>query len=228
MRPVDTGDHPKDSPFRKYPEAKPYLIERIGPYCSYCERKIPSSSLAVEHEKPKKHNPALELDWNNFLLACVNCNSTKGQKNVNLEDYFWPDKDNTFSAFVYLEDGRIDVSNELDDEHQYSRTKNTINLLGLAKYDLKEDAPRYLWRDRLDAFGQAKFVYSQLKRFKNKSRIKKYIQHFVIPYGHWSIFMKVFKNNPELKRLLIEETSGTCQQCFDADGNPNPRPGGNL
>jgi hypothetical protein len=42
------------------------------------------ASLAVEHVLPKKPEgvteiiKSRELDWENFLLACTNCNSTKG------------------------------------------------------------------------------------------------------------------------------------------------------
>ena len=36
MRPVDKGKAP-DAEFEKYQDAEPYLEERLGPYCSFCE-----------------------------------------------------------------------------------------------------------------------------------------------------------------------------------------------
>ena len=36
-----------------YAQAKPDLINRMGHYCSFCERRI-STNFAVEHIQPKK------------------------------------------------------------------------------------------------------------------------------------------------------------------------------
>ena len=52
MRPVFKGENPKDTNnndiiFTEYARSRRYLIDRIGEYCSYCERKI-EASLAVE------------------------------------------------------------------------------------------------------------------------------------------------------------------------------------
>lgn len=92
MRPVDKGAAP--AVYTRYQDAGPDLQVRIGDYCNYCERQI-ETNLAVEHVRPKSHVAALRTDWTNFLLACVNCNSSKGDTPVNLPDYFWPDADNT-------------------------------------------------------------------------------------------------------------------------------------
>jgi 5-methylcytosine-specific restriction endonuclease McrA len=86
MRGVDKGNvHASEGEvafaFLRYSDAKPYLEKRIGRYCSYCERFIPVS-LAVEHKLPKSIHPDLEWRWENFLLACANCNSAKKDKNV--------------------------------------------------------------------------------------------------------------------------------------------------
>src|SRR4051794_33999120 len=99
MRPVNKGDPPKDASgnavvFSEYKLARPHLIAVIGEYCSYCGMKL-VSGLAVEHVLPKSKHPTLENSWENFLLACPNCNSTKGDEDINIEDYHWPDKHNT-------------------------------------------------------------------------------------------------------------------------------------
>jgi uncharacterized protein (TIGR02646 family) len=117
MRPIIRGDIPKDEntgepiKFNAYQDAKNYLIKNIGSYCSYCEQKI-NNALAVEHIKPKKHNRDLELSWHNFLLACINCNSIKSDTQINLTDYFWCDRDNTFLAFIYI-DGLVQINDQL-------------------------------------------------------------------------------------------------------------------
>jgi hypothetical protein len=55
MRPIERGISPVQS-FKDYYEASPYLIDRLGNYCSHCERKI-ETHLAVEHVLPKKPVP---------------------------------------------------------------------------------------------------------------------------------------------------------------------------
>ena len=140
MRPVVRGDYPKDEKginiqFVKYAQARGELIKRMGEFCSYCEMHL-DSSLAVEHVQPKKPDGALTemedraLDWNNFLLACTNCNSTKGNTDVILEDYFWPDRDNTFHLFRYSEGGVIFPAIHLSDTEKLKANK-TILLTGL-------------------------------------------------------------------------------------------------
>ena len=64
MRPVNRGAWPTDAagtniPYAHYSEARDDLISRIGDYCSYCEVCL-HSSIAVEHVRPKKPQPALE------------------------------------------------------------------------------------------------------------------------------------------------------------------------
>ncbi len=66
MRPIVKGANPTDENgveiiFTKYARARRYLIDRIGEYCSYCERKI-EANLAVEHVQPKDTNPDLLLE----------------------------------------------------------------------------------------------------------------------------------------------------------------------
>lgn len=50
MRPVERGSAPQA--YTKYEDAIGDLEERLGIYCSYCERRLPVS-LAVEHVVPK-------------------------------------------------------------------------------------------------------------------------------------------------------------------------------
>lgn len=105
MRPVRRGPSPIQGDFNTYDDAKPYLISRLGSYCRYCERLI-ATMLAVEHIQPKELYPAVEGRWENFLLSCVNCNSTKKHRDVTLSEILLPDRDNTSAAFAYTEDGR--------------------------------------------------------------------------------------------------------------------------
>ena len=99
MRPVNKGK----SPYQKindYSEALPYLEKRLGGYCSYCEFPI-KHVPEVEHIASKA-NGGDRTDWNNLLLGCKYCNTRKGKK-TSLEDvdeYIWPDRDNTALAYT--------------------------------------------------------------------------------------------------------------------------------
>lgn len=108
MRPVQRGASPRTTDFAQYSDAKADLVSHLGPYCSYCERRIPTN-LAVEHIQPKGLPAYLPLAgrWDNFLLGCVNCNSSKLNKDVVLTDVLLPDRDNTFAALTYSADGTI-------------------------------------------------------------------------------------------------------------------------
>lgn len=91
MRPVTRGPRPLNpdgtpKTYATYGAARRDLIECMGQYCSYCNQKLPAS-LAIEHVQPKALVPALRLEWDNFLLGCTNCNSTKSDNPVDLRDF---------------------------------------------------------------------------------------------------------------------------------------------
>ena len=144
LRPVRRGNSPQANDYEDYKDAKTDLISRIGSgwlngrqiaaYCSFCERKV-DTMLAVEHIEPKDGpfgKPALIGRWSNFLLACVNCNSTKSAKQVVFADLYLPDRDNTFTAFQYLVDGNI-IPHPTLNTHQKNIAQSTLALVGLDK-----------------------------------------------------------------------------------------------
>lgn len=177
MRPVVRGDKPKNKEGKvfaptRYQEFRAYLIERIGTYCSYCERSL-SHNIAVEHIRPKDSNPHLEKEWGNLLLACVNCNSTKKDKPINLIEYCWPDKDNTGRAFVYSSAGRIQINTSLSEE-QRNMALNMIELVGLDKepsdsVDVNPEQKDRRWRERRDTWIAAERCLEKLKKITIKT-----------------------------------------------------------
>ena len=56
MRPVDRGPQPVGVIVRDYEDWRPYLILRLGSYCSYCELPL-TSPVPVEHKIPKDQQP---------------------------------------------------------------------------------------------------------------------------------------------------------------------------
>jgi hypothetical protein len=59
-----------------YKQAAKFLLQNIGPFCSYCDSPL-SGNVDVEHVAPKAGYPYFSVDWNNLVLACTACNSYK-------------------------------------------------------------------------------------------------------------------------------------------------------
>ncbi|MEA5467711.1 HNH endonuclease [Spirulina sp. 06S082] len=231
MRPILKGERPLDSEgnskvFKQYQDARGDLIDRLGQYCSYCEMKIPTA-LAVEHIQPKKIYPELELEWNNFLLACPNCNSTKKDKDISLEDCYWPHIDNTFRAFLYLKGGLIHLNPILTQEEQ-QKARTTIELVGLQK-ESKSDKTRSDRRlsNRRETWDIAERSLRNLQA-NNTLGMRELIVSTMETSGFWSVWMTVFKDDPDMLNRFIAAFPGTCQECFDSLGKPVPRPRGRL
>ena len=231
MRPITRGATPRDEKgepkqFSKHNRARKDLIDRLGEYCSYCGTQMPAS-LAVEHIRPRVSNPDLELQWDNFLLACANCNSTKGHKDVVMDEYFWPDRDNTFRAFVYTEDGLIKVNPSLSDAER-DRAQNTIGLTGLNRTPANDSsASNRRWRNRLCAWTMATEARHDLAE-QDTDFFRRSIVRNAVTRGFWSVWMTVFADDQDMLRRLIDAFPGTCKDCFDDECHPTHRPSGAL
>ena len=111
MRPVDKGESPYNT-IKKYQDALPYLGEKIGYYCSYCEFPI-KHVPEVEHVVSKSKGGDI-TDWKNLLLGCKYCNARKSANTTpeNDDDFLWPDVNNTAIAYLY-ENGYPKVNEQL-------------------------------------------------------------------------------------------------------------------
>ena len=233
MRPVVRGDCPQDGNgadirFSEYANARGDMIIRLGEYCSYCEMQL-DASLAIEHIKPKQPpgasvvRPERALAWNNFLLACTNCNSTKGNTEVNLDDCLWPDRDNTFMALKYAEGGLVSsVPGIMQD-----KANRLISLVGLDKTPDTSTASDRRWQNRRETWDMATRAMENLASCNN-SYMKDQIVETAQAKGFWSTWMTVFKDDPDMLRRFIEAFPGTDTDCFDAAHGyvPIARPGG--
>jgi len=223
MRPVIRGDHPvKDDGtavvFKAYAEARSELIKRIGECCSFCEMHL-DSSLAVEHVQPKKPPGATtndvdrELRWDNFLLACTNCNSTKSNTDVVLDDYLWPDKDNTFLAITYKPGGLVEATAGISEK----QAQNLIELVGLHKVptdsEQSKEASDRRWNNRREAWDIATMSKENLAQLDNPIMRKQIVMQI---QGYWSIWMTIFKDDPDMIERIIDRVAGTAKHCFDA------------
>lgn len=238
MRPVRRDASPQSTDFADYKDAKPYLISRLGPYCSYCERKI-VTMLAVEHLQPKglASYTHLEGRWENFLLACVNCNSKKRSKNVIFAQLFFPDRDNTFLAFTYLPDGTIEPSAQACSFGQKSIADATLSLTGL-------DEPISIATDengkqiaidrvaqRMEAWAKAQETKADIDADPGNEIVRKYAVRLAMETGFFSIWMTVFHSDIDIRLRLINAFPGTQESgSFDLATagplHPAPNPDG--
>lgn len=230
MRPITRGDSPQPDDFDNYRDAFGPLLGRLGPYCSFCERRI-VTQLAVEHIQPKDENlyPELEGCWDNYLLACVNCNSTKGHKDVRPAMFYLPDRDNTLAAFTYLPDGSIQPSQAAD-----RMAMDTLSLTGLEKAarEVFDENGKLVASDRIgqrmEAWLTARRAQDRLARNPNEE-LKETIVELALKEGFFTVWMIVFESVPEMKRRLIAAFPGTAQDCFGANTNLiSPRPANGL
>ncbi|WP_089726740.1 HNH endonuclease [Candidatus Thiosymbion oneisti] len=234
MRPVRRGRSPRPNDFEPYPDAKPALISRLGGYCSYCERRI-ATNLAVEHIQPKNLPAYIHLEgrWENFLLGCVNCNSTKSDKDVLLDHILLPDRDNTFLAFTYSPDGTVSPSAAAARHGITRQAEDTLALTGLDKrisavFD--ENGKRVSIdrvSQRLEVWAVAEEASADLSNQPDNKDIRRIIVQAALGYGFFSIWMTIFKDDSDMRNRLIDAFPGTRESgCFDpADVRPvSPAP----
>ena len=230
MRPVDRGAPPSLA-FSKYQDAAPLLINKIGCYCSYCERQI-ETHLAVEHIQPKSLNPNLLLDWNNFLLGCVHCNSSKGDTSINLDDFLWPDTDNTMLGFQYHVGGLVFPSSALPNLIE-KKARAMIVLVGLDKDPGNPDNSRLpsksdqRWLHRKETWEKAQKAKRDLQR-SDSNTVREWIVETAISRGGFSIWFTILGDDEDMRLRLINAFIGTATNCFDQNGLCIHRPGGMI
>lgn len=227
MRPVDKGAAP--AAYGRYQDAGPDLQARIGDYCSYCERQI-ETHLAVEHVRPKSLVPGLETDWSNFLLACVNCNSCKGDAAVNLPDYLWPDVDNTLSAFAYIRGGLVEPRPTVA-PNLLGTAQATIRLTGLDRHPgnpgREPSGVDRRWLRRQQAWQKAEWCRLKLAE-QDTVQTRQLIVEVATGRGEFSIWWTVFAGDVDMRRRLRDGFLGTHTASFDANEDVVARVGGQL
>jgi hypothetical protein len=228
LRPVDRGTAPRT--YNAYGDAIDDLRGRLGPYCSYCERRIPVS-LAVEHISPKKLDPALRNSWDNFLLACANCNSAKGEKPTQGIECLWPDRDNTLSALSYTDGGFVSLHPALD-PNLHNHAQNLLGLVELQRHGaIPGNTPARgdrRWLDREQTFSLALKCKQDFDSLELTARpaYQELLLQAALAWGFFSCWLTVFQDHAEICTRLIAAMSGTAVDSFDGDGRPTPRPGG--
>jgi len=238
MRPIRRGTSPIAFDFEDYKDAKPDLVARLGSYCSFCERRI-ATNLAVEHVQPKGLAAYSHLigRWENFLLACVNCNSSKLVKDVKVANLLLPDRDNTFAALQYLRDGSIEASPSAVAAGLVKIVSDTLALTGLDKAALNSpDANgRQVALDRVRQRMEAWLIADESRADLTADPLNLGLQRAIVNVatatGFFSIWMTVFQGEPSMLGRLIDAFDGTrASGCFEAMTglavSPAPNPDG--
>jgi uncharacterized protein (TIGR02646 family) len=228
MRPVVRGAAPRI--YTAYGQAIGDLEERLGMYCSYCERRLPTS-LAVEHVVPKSVEPELETTWENFLLGCTNCNSVKLARPTNKNDFLWPDIDNTLVALSYSVGGFVEVNSGLTQELR-RKARKLVDLIGLDRHGASghpRPAPRdKRWQQRIDAWDAAILARTRLGELNDAPAAQELVLIVAEAYGFFSVWMTVFESHRAIRQGLVERFKGTARDCFDAAFRTKTRPAGRL
>ncbi|MCE1185341.1 MAG: HNH endonuclease [Rhodocyclales bacterium] len=223
MRPIRRGPSPIAGDFSPYTQAQAHLVTQLGPYCSYCERRV-ATQLAVEHIQPKGLPAYAHLigRWDNYLLACVNCNACKKDKDVVLSDILLPDRDNTSVAFSYQPDGKILPSTQCTQSGMAQHARNTLALTGLDKPSTTHLDPnsRYVALDRvsqrMEAWMVAEEARADIEASPGNNAVRRSAIRTAQGYGFFSIWMTVFQHDPDMRKRLIQAFPGTQDSgCFD-------------
>ncbi len=211
--------HTIQEDYPKYGDAKLPLVGNIGRYCSYCEGYEKIHSLEVEHLMAKSKGGSFTA-WDNFLLCCKVCNTTKGVGIIN-DDFHWPHLNNTFYSFIYDETGRVKVNDNIPDLSKV-RAQNLLDLVELQRYPGTGNPPSpkdFRWKYRYEAWNKASRCKEQfLKGLITEEDIITNAKYT----GQWSIWFTVFKGVNSVRSRLISDFEGTCAKCFDPNNYYEP------
>jgi len=228
MRPITRVAAPRV--YTKYQDAIGDLENCFGRYCSYCERYIPIG-LAVEHVSPKSFDNTRETDWSNFLIGCTNCNSTKGSKLTNDQDFLWPDKDNTLMAIEYKAGGLVEPSLAVGPSIK-QKAVALIELVGLDRHPGQLPAKQPANRDSRYSDREAAWTLAQHTRntlaSNDNNAIRELIVELVKNKGFFSIWITVFQDDSDMRRRLVEAHVGTAEDCFENNWTLKSRAGGHI
>lgn len=177
MRPVlktnriGADGHPLE--MNPYGSAKPELVNELGTFCSFCEKYNSRSALHVEHIFGKKCRDAsgnliyehLQYRWDNFLLACVNCNGVKGSKDVAILLPYMPHENNLLCFIEIVTGGFIKIKNGVQGD-SLLKARAFIDLVGLDRVPGDID-----YSDRDDRWDNRMRVYDIAQR-----QLRKYME----------------------------------------------------
>lgn len=203
MRAVEKGPPPRV--YKRYGDARPDLVGRIGWYCSYCEMSV-SNMIEVEHVVPRQRGGD-PLAWENFLLACKYCNTVKSNRNSSRAGYLWPDEHPTHLAFDY---GEVEFIRPAAGPTADAALA-TIDLMGLDRRPGGPNKPSKAdarWIHRLEVWRIAKRSLYNWHALPHREMAEQ-IALTAAGSGFYSIWTYVFREVEEVLPLIREKFNGT-------------------
>ena len=64
-----------------YTDTRRWLLDRHGPTCAYCARRISEKGITLDHVTPRKGKSAYDRR-DNLVLACPACNIQKADQHI--------------------------------------------------------------------------------------------------------------------------------------------------
>lgn len=64
-----------------YTDTRHWLLDRFGPVCAYCERKVAERTITLDHVTPRRGQTAYDRR-DNLVLCCRSCNALKADKPI--------------------------------------------------------------------------------------------------------------------------------------------------
>lgn len=205
--------------YAKYRDAMPYLVGRLGWYCSYCEMEI-SNEPDVEHVQPKSLGGAINL-LENFLLGCKKCNKIKSNKNPTRANHLWPDDDNTFIAYEYYNEIYVRPSGIIVGTPVEQLALNTLLLTGIDRLPKKVNAPSKAvrrdprWQKRKAAWGKAERALINWSRNPSPELCDQ-IAQTAHATGFYSIWVQKFAGVP----VVLAEIKAQFLNTYEPIANP--------
>ncbi len=208
MRPINKGNWPVTPVrgirkiFTDWTKAIPFLKERTGTYCHLCEMRV-TNALAIEHILPRKKYPKFESDWDNFLLACNSCNSSKGSKtplSPYRAMYYWPHLHNTAFAFEYGTALPFVKPSGTLNRNQRAKAIRLIRLYGLNKQVTVSGESDPRWLEKMQTL---KYAIDSLIEYHHKKITLDAIVRLACSSGFISIWLAVFTDVDAVKKSLI-------------------------
>lgn len=206
MRPANKDEAPFIA--YDYSEYREELIARLGRFCSYCETRL-NDLVPIEHLLPQKKYPDHAADWDNLLLACHSCNSSKSDKDPLGRDYVFPDDTNTWLHIKYDKETGEMVPLTVEGEA-------TLQLVGL-------DGPRSEARTER-RLGEAQAIIDKLEDTLTRNQAdltSKYYTSLTSTaelVGHLTIWLALYYSalpSEEHLRALLAAFPGTTREHFE-------------
>ena len=105
---------------------------------------------------------------------------------------------------------------------EYKKAENLYNLVKMGRDPFGEEAASkrdFRWKGRYETWNLAKRF---LEKYESGNLTVDDIIEIADKLGHWSVWFTVFKEHDEVRKNLIEHTSGTCTTCFDENSHYEP------